>query len=30
MGYKEIVDIAALGLEFPFLGIVTKKTLIKE
>ena len=30
LGYKEIADIAALGLEFPFVGIVTKKTFIKE
>jgi NitT/TauT family transport system substrate-binding protein len=30
LGYKEIADIAALGLEFPFVGIVTKKIFIKE
>jgi NitT/TauT family transport system substrate-binding protein len=30
LGYQEIADIAALGLEFPFVGIVTKKTFIKE
>ncbi len=30
LGYKEFADIAALGLEFPFVGIVTKKTFIKE
>jgi NitT/TauT family transport system substrate-binding protein len=30
LGYKEIADIAALGLEFPFVGIVTKKSFIKE
>jgi len=30
LGYKEIAHIAALGLEFPFVGIVTKKTFIKE
>jgi len=30
LGYSEIADIAALGLEFPFVGIVTKKTFIKE
>jgi NitT/TauT family transport system substrate-binding protein len=30
LGYNEIADIAALGLEFPFVGIVTKKTFIKE
>jgi len=30
LGYNEIADIAALGLEFPFVGIVTKKTFVKE
>jgi len=30
LGYKEIADIAALGLEFPFVGIVAKKSYIKE
>jgi NitT/TauT family transport system substrate-binding protein len=30
LGYKEIADIATLGLEFPFVGIVTKKTFIKQ
>jgi NitT/TauT family transport system substrate-binding protein len=30
LGYQEIADIAALGLEFPFVGIVTKKSFIKE
>lgn len=30
LGYQEIADVAALGLEFPFVGIVTKKTFIKE
>jgi NitT/TauT family transport system substrate-binding protein len=29
LGYKQIADVAALGLEFPFVGIVTKKTYIK-
>lgn len=30
LGYKEIADIAALGLEFPFVGIAAKKSYIKE
>ena len=30
MGYKEIADIAALGLEFPFVGIAAKKSYIKD
>ncbi|MET0501717.1 MAG: ABC transporter substrate-binding protein [Candidatus Binatia bacterium] len=30
LGYKEIADIAALGLEFPFVGIVAKKSYIKD
>ena len=30
MGYKEIADIAALGLEFPFVGITAKKSYIKD
>ncbi|HEX5608406.1 MAG TPA: ABC transporter substrate-binding protein [Candidatus Binatia bacterium] len=30
MGYKEIADIAAMGLEFPFVGIATKKSYIKD
>src|SRR5438309_1415876 len=30
LGYKEIADIAALGLEFPFVGIAAKKSFIKE
>ena len=30
LGYKEIADLAALGLEFPFVGIVAKKSYIKE
>jgi NitT/TauT family transport system substrate-binding protein len=30
MGYKEIADIAALGLEFPFVGIAVKKSYIKD
>jgi NitT/TauT family transport system substrate-binding protein len=30
LGYKEIADIAAMGLEFPFVGIATKKSYIKD
>jgi NitT/TauT family transport system substrate-binding protein len=30
LGYKEIADIAALGLEFPFVGIAAKKNYLKE
>src|SRR5215475_4256239 len=30
LGYKEIADLAAMGLEFPFVGIVTKKSYIKD
>ena len=30
LGYKEITDIAALGLEFPFVGIVAKKSYLKD
>jgi NitT/TauT family transport system substrate-binding protein len=30
MGYKEIADIAKMGLEFPFVGIVAKKSYIKD
>jgi NitT/TauT family transport system substrate-binding protein len=30
LGYKEIADIAALGLEFPFVGIVAKKSYLKD
>jgi NitT/TauT family transport system substrate-binding protein len=30
LGYKEIADIAALGLEFPFVGIATKKTYLRD
>ena len=30
LGYKEIADIAALGLEFPFVGIAAKKSYLKE
>jgi NitT/TauT family transport system substrate-binding protein len=28
--YKEIADIAAMGLEFPFVGIAAKKSYIKD
>jgi NitT/TauT family transport system substrate-binding protein len=30
LGYKEIADLAAMGLEFPFVGIVTKKSYIRD
>ncbi len=30
LGYREIVDVAALGLEFPFVGIVAKKTYVRD
>ena len=30
LGYKEIADIASMGLEFPFVGIAVKKAFIKE
>lgn len=30
LGYKEIADIAAMGLEFPFVGIVAKKTFVRD
>lgn len=30
LGYKEIADVAAMGLEFPFVGIVTKKSFIRD
>ena len=30
MGYKEIADIASLGLEFPFVGIAVKKSYLKD
>lgn len=30
MGYKEIADVAAMGLEFPFVGIAAKKSYIKD
>jgi NitT/TauT family transport system substrate-binding protein len=30
LGYKEIADIASMGLEFPFVGIAVKKSFIKD
>jgi len=30
LGYKEIADLAAMGLEFPFVGIAAKKSYIKD
>lgn len=30
LGYKDIVDVAALGLEFPFVGIVAKKSYVRD
>lgn len=30
LGYKEIADIASMGLEFPFVGIAAKKSFIKD
>jgi ABC-type nitrate/sulfonate/bicarbonate transport system substrate-binding protein len=30
IGFKELADLAALGLEFPFVGIVAKKSYIKD
>jgi ABC-type nitrate/sulfonate/bicarbonate transport system substrate-binding protein len=30
LGYKEIADLAAMGLEFPFVGIAVKKSYIKD
>lgn len=30
LGYKEVADVAAMGLEFPFVGIATKKSFIKD
>jgi NitT/TauT family transport system substrate-binding protein len=29
LGYKEVADVAAMGLEFPFVGIAAKKSFIK-
>src|ERR1044071_5026360 len=30
IGYKEIADIATMGLEFPFVGIAAKKSYLKD
>src|ERR1051325_3004449 len=30
LGYKEIADVAAMGLEFPFVGIAAKKSYLKD
>ena len=30
LGYKEIADIASMGLEFPFVGIAAKKSYLKD
>ena len=30
LGYKEIADLAAMGLEFPFVEIAAKKSYIKD
>ena len=30
LGYKEIANMANLGLEFPFVGVVTKKTFVRD
>lgn len=30
MGIKELADLSAMGLEFPFVGIVAKKSYIKD
>ena len=30
LGYKEIADIASMGLEFPFVGIAVKKSYIRD
>jgi NitT/TauT family transport system substrate-binding protein len=30
LGYKEIADIAALGLEFPFVSVVVKKSYLRD
>ena len=30
LGYKEIANIANLGLEFPFVGVVVKKSYIRD
>jgi len=30
LGYKEVADVGAMGLEFPFVGIGAKKSFIKD
>ncbi len=30
LGFKELADLAAMGLEFPFVGLVAKKSYIKD
>jgi NitT/TauT family transport system substrate-binding protein len=30
LGYREIADLAKMGLEFPFVGIVTKKSYVRD
>jgi NitT/TauT family transport system substrate-binding protein len=30
LGYKEIADIASLGLEFPFVSVIAKKTYLRD
>jgi NitT/TauT family transport system substrate-binding protein len=30
LGYKEVADVGAMGLEFPFVGIAAKKSFIKD
>ncbi|HLN84918.1 MAG TPA: ABC transporter substrate-binding protein, partial [Candidatus Limnocylindrales bacterium] len=30
LGYKEIADLAVMGLEFPFVGIAAKRSYIKD
>ncbi|MSP38740.1 MAG: ABC transporter substrate-binding protein [Deltaproteobacteria bacterium] len=30
LGFKELADLATLGLEFPFVGLVAKKSYIKD
>jgi len=30
LGYKEIANVASMGLEFPFVSIATKRTFVKD
>jgi NitT/TauT family transport system substrate-binding protein len=30
LGYKEIANVASMGLEFPFVGIAAKKSFVKD